>query len=143
MTITSEAPTAPAASTAPSSTRWGSRPSSSRSFALAGSVSEPLTTTGPTRRRPATARSLRAVGKSAPPRPRRPLRSTSSISWWGGMSRQRAVDPGVGGQRHRAPAGLEPGEYARETLVAAVVRAHAPPGEPDSVPVTVLLAVLI
>ena len=57
--------------------------------------------------------------------------------------RQRAVDPAVGGQRHRAAAGLEPGEHARETLVAAVVRAHAPPGEPDSVPVTVLLAVLI
>ena len=42
---------------------------------------EPLTITALTRRRSATARSLRAVGKSAPPRPRRPLRSTSSISW--------------------------------------------------------------
>jgi len=53
------------------------------------------------------------------------------------------MDPRVGGQRHRAAAGLEPGEQTRETLMAAVPRAHAVEGEPDSVPVTVLLLLSI
>jgi hypothetical protein len=80
LTITSRAPHTSAASTAPSSTRCGRREVSSRSLALAGSVSEALTTTALARRRRATASSLTAVGKSAPPRPRRPLRPISSIS---------------------------------------------------------------
>ena len=50
-------------------------------LALMGSPSVPLTTT--TGREPeATAASLRAVGKPAPPRPRRPARSTSPIRSW-------------------------------------------------------------
>ena len=79
-TIASSAPTARAATTAPSITRCGAWARSTRSLRLAGSPSAPLPTTIARRRRPATARSFMAVETCAPPRPRRPLRSTASRS---------------------------------------------------------------
>ncbi len=83
------------------------------------------------------------MGKSAPPRPRRPLRSTSSISWWGGRCGSGAVDAGVGGQRHRAAARLKTGEQPRKRLMPSFPSAHDLAGEPDSVPVTVSFGVSI
>ena len=84
-TMTSRAPTASAASTAPSSTRCGRMRIRSASLCEAGSPSAALTTTTG-RRRPATARILRAVGKPAPPWPVRPARSTASINIMGAPS---------------------------------------------------------
>ena len=78
-TTTSPAPAIPAARTAPSSTRCGSVASSTLSLALAGSPSVPLTTTTGRPGAAATAASLRAVGKAAPPRPVSPARPTSAI----------------------------------------------------------------
>jgi hypothetical protein len=49
------------------------------SLPLAGSPSAPLTTTTGERRPSRTARSLIPVGKAAPPRPRRPDRSTAAM----------------------------------------------------------------
>ena len=81
----------------------------------AGSVSEPLTTTVAAPRRSATERSLVAVGKSAPPRPRSPLRSISSISSASGHPRQRAVDGAMVGQGHRRSRRAEALEQPRQT----------------------------
>ena len=69
-----------AASWAPSSTRWGSVCINVRSFRLAGSPSAALTTTIARPRESATARSLVAVGKPAPPCPRSPAWAICSIS---------------------------------------------------------------
>src|SRR6266511_2256115 len=89
-TTTSLAPTAAAASSAPSITRCGAMVSSSLSLWLLGSPSEPLTTTTGAPRPSRTARSLVPVGKLAPPRPRSPDRSTAAMK----SSRGR---PGRGG----------------------------------------------
>ena len=79
--ITSSAPTARAASAAPSSTRWGSSRSSSASFALSGSLSQPLATTIA---RPRAARDRVHLRAPSGRRRRRgragPTRSTASIS---------------------------------------------------------------
>ena len=111
-TISSSAPSACAASWAPSSTRWGSVCISVRSFRLAGSPSAALTTTTARLREAATARSFVAVGKPAPPCPRRPARSSCSIR--GDSDRRprrrarggrRAVDGEVLVEAHRAIGG--------------------------------------
>ena len=73
------APRAAAASTAPSSTRWGLCRSSALSFTLAGSPSAAFTTTIGRPGCAATAASFVPVGNPAPPRPRSPLASTSAI----------------------------------------------------------------
>ena len=48
-----------------------------------------------------------------------------------------ARDPGHQGLP-RLLAGIEPGQQPRQALVATVRRAHAPAGDPDMAPVTVL-----
>src|SRR5262249_27767674 len=82
-TVTSRAPTASAARSAPSSTRCGATRSSSLSLAAAGSLSAPFTITyAPPALAPlaATVASLRPVGNQAPPRPRSPAWVTVSTS---------------------------------------------------------------
>src|SRR5258706_350559 len=75
------APTARAAMAAPSSSRWGSCSSSTRSLKVPGSPSSALTTTylslpGASR----TARHLMCEGNPAPPRPARPEPSISLMT---------------------------------------------------------------
>ena len=108
-----------AATAAPSSTRCGARCSSTRSFSLAGSPSVPLATHDSRARggrRPRAA--CVATGNAAPPRPRRPERSTSSIrrpeAQWrrsgnGPCSSTRA-SPVSGRARRRSPAASAAGE---------------------------------
>ena len=91
--IAVSAPTARAATAAPSSTRWGNSVSRSRSLPLAGSPSVPLPTTTRGPRRATTARIFLATGKAAPPRPRRPDRSISLISRSGAHRRSSGSDP--------------------------------------------------
>ena len=74
---TSRVPSARARISAPSSTRCGACRSSAASLPLAGSPSAALTTTTGRRRLAATARTLRATGKPAPPRPRSDADSAS------------------------------------------------------------------
>ena len=69
---TSRAPVSSAAPAAPSSTRCGATASRTLSLSLAGSPSTPLAMTLGTGQAAASARSLTAVGKPAPPRPVRP-----------------------------------------------------------------------
>ena len=76
-TCTAVAPTARAASTAPSSTRCGARLSRAWSFSLAGSLSMPLATTTAGPRRDATDFIFAPAGNPAPPRPVRPAAATA------------------------------------------------------------------
>ena len=101
--IAVSAPTARAATAAPSSTRWGSSVSKRRSLPLAGSPSVPLPTTNRGPRRAATARIFLATGKPAPPRPRRPARSISSIRRSGAQRRSSASDPATARCDRRSP----------------------------------------
>ena len=79
-TMTWSAPTAPAAIRAPSMIRYGLRTIRVRSLKLPGSPSAPLTTTVPARSAlAATVRHFVPVGNPAPPRPRSPDASSSSI----------------------------------------------------------------
>src|SRR5581483_10493033 len=78
-----------------SRTRCGSHAISTLSLALAGSPSVPLAITTGRSRPAATARSLRAVGKLAPPRPVSPARPASAIS----SSCHPAPEPPAGGWR--------------------------------------------
>src|SRR5271166_267278 len=108
--IARSAPTACAAATIPSRTRWGFRVSSTRSLVLTGSPSDPLaTTTGRRRPEPAgrrTAAILRAVGKPAPPLPRNPARRPRTR---GRPGKERAPS-GARGRRTRCrPAPTEAG----------------------------------
>ena len=91
--IASPAPTARPAIAAPSRTRCGSSRSSTRSFLLAGSPSEPLATRIFGLRRAATARSFVDTGNDAPPRPRSPACSTSSTICAGDNSRRSGSGP--------------------------------------------------
>jgi hypothetical protein len=80
--ITSPASTTVAAINAPTTTLNGLRRSSSRSLNVPGSPTAALTTAGVAPApvaASATVRHLIAVGNPAPPRPRRPLASSSSI----------------------------------------------------------------
>ena len=113
-TIASSAPTARGGERRRRRSRGAGRgPAARASLRLAGSPSAPLATTirGP-RARPATARSFTAAGKPAPPRPRRPLRSTASISSRALAAAGRGSGPcrvEVLGQR-RIAAGAQAGE---------------------------------
>ena len=80
--MTRSAPTVSAAISAPSRTRYGLRDNNSRSLKLPGSPSAPLTTTVAASVGEAFAATVRhfvPVGNPAPPRPRSPEASSSSI----------------------------------------------------------------
>ena len=79
-TCARDAPRVLAARTAPSSTRWGSWWTRKRSLLLAGSPSAPFATTRGVRSLVLpTERHLVPTGNQAPPCPRRPLASSSSM----------------------------------------------------------------
>ena len=83
------------------------------SLPLGGSPSAPFATTIARPRPPATASSLRAVGKPAPPRPRRPAAPTSVDERCGrrGAAQRRARCRGGGGARRASvgrPSGRRP-----------------------------------
>src|SRR5207244_392980 len=109
------APTARAASSAPSITRCGRAAISERSLRLNGSPSAPFaSTTAPPAARSATARHLRPTGKPAPPLPKRPPASRLDGEHPGEPrvgAGSDAVDDGdrphqVGQPVHRPPGGL-------------------------------------
>ena len=119
-----------AAAAAPSSTRCGLIRISRLSLWLAGSPSTPFATTMG-ERPAATARSLRCVGKPAPPRPRRPLASTAAISALrlAAQRGQAAVARDVRGQRAsaRPPAAAGAGASAARARRVAPRRSSARP----------------
>ena len=65
----------------------GSRSMSCRSLQVPGSLSSALATTKRGKTPAGIRLHLRAVGKKAPPRPRRLARDTSSDTWEGAISR--------------------------------------------------------
>ena len=81
-TTISRAPHSAAATSAPSSTRWGDHASSVRSLALAGSPSMALTTISGRRPLLVTASHLAAAGNPPPPLPVRPAAATSAQTAW-------------------------------------------------------------
>ena len=107
-TVTEETPRAVATSAAPSSTRWGRRAHSRRSFPLAGSLSLALTTsTG----RPPPARAvatLRANGNPPPPRPSRPLDRSRARTWPPSSSGSVPHRPTCPARVSRPPSGRGP-----------------------------------
>ena len=130
-TMTRDAPSAPAAITAPSRTRWGSWWTSSRSFPLAGSPSAPLATMiGRLVIERLTDRHLAPTGNQAPPCPRSPLRSSSSIN-------EALIDAGGGphwftcSSRLRAlPSPLSPASSLGIPSGAAIVEPRLAPDLP-------------
>ena len=120
------APSAAAASAAPSSTRCGARRSRSLSLKLTGSPSAPLATTTGRRRPAATAASLRPAGKPPPPRPRRPLARHELDQ--PARRGQRPVDRQVRVEPERQAVPPQAREQARQACVRSdrgACRAHA------------------
>src|SRR5271166_1734077 len=137
--IARSAPTACAAATIPSRTRWGFRVSSTRSLVLTGSPSDPLaTTTGRRRPEPAgrrTAAILRAVGKPAPPLPRNPARRPRTR---GRPGKERAPS-GARGRRTRCrPAPTEAGATGAGSTRRPAHRRHPPAAPTRAMQVTTM-----